>query len=111
MSAKRNDNYSGKGGEDIISDVAVFLKIFSDKTRIRLLNLLLKGEMNVGELSQQMHMSQSAISHQLRVLRHNNLVTARKDGKNVYYSIYDEHVKLLLNQCIVHVTNTKERLL
>ncbi len=106
-----NISTSENNSADIINDVSSFLKIFSDKTRISLLNCLLNGEMNVGQLSQSMQMSQSAISHQLRVLRQNKLVKYRKDGKNVYYSVYDEHVKLLLKQCIIHVANKKRHTL
>lgn len=87
--------------------LAEFFKIFGDETRIRILYILLEGEKNVGELAERLEMNQSAVSHQLRVLRQNDLVKYRKEGKTVYYSLDDEHVENLLEQGIVHIRHKR----
>ena len=79
--------------QNFIIDLAEFFRVFGDATRIRILWLLAKQEMNVGQLAEALDMTQSAVSHQLRVLRQNDLVKYRKDGKTVYYSLDDDHVK------------------
>ena len=89
--------------EAFTQDLAEFFKVFGDATRIRILRLLLQGEKNVGELAEAMDMTQSAISHQLRVLRQNALVKYRKEGKTVYYSLDDGHVRTVLEQGAVHI--------
>ena len=76
---------------DFVKDLAEFFKIFGDATRIRILRLLMDQEQNVGELADALDMTQSAVSHQLRVLRQNGLVRYRKEGKTVYYSLDDDH--------------------
>ena len=88
---------------DFIHDVADFFKVFGDSTRIRLLRLLLEKEMCVGDIAQHLQMNQSAVSHQLRVLRQNDLVKYRKEGKTVYYSLDDEHIKTVLEQGMCHI--------
>lgn len=89
--------------ENFIHDLAEFFKVFGDATRIRILRLLLQGEKNVGELAEEMDMTQSAVSHQLRVLRQNDLVKYHKEGKTVYYSLDDGHVRTVLEQGTVHI--------
>ncbi len=89
--------------KDFIQDVAEFFKVFGDVTRIRLLQSLLAGEKNVGEIAECLSMSQSAVSHQLRVLRQNLLVKYRKEGKTVYYSLDDEHVQTIIEQGMTHI--------
>ena len=79
---------------EFLLELADFFKIFGDGTRIRILQLLLAGEKNVGELAEALDMSQSAVSHQLRILRQNDLVKYRKEGKTVFYSLDDEHVRV-----------------
>ncbi|KXL51836.1 hypothetical protein CLNEO_28080 [Anaerotignum neopropionicum] len=93
--------------QEFIHDVAEFFKVFGDVTRIRILQSLLIGEKNVGELADSLDMSQSAISHQLRVLRQNNLVKYRKDGKAVFYSLDDGHVQTILEQGMVHIAHKR----
>ena len=83
---------------DFIHDVAEFFKVFGDGTRIKLLRLLLNQELCVGDIAQHLNMNQSAVSHQLRVLRQNNLVKYRKEGRTVFYSLDDEHIKTVLEQ-------------
>src|SRR5699024_6549226 len=89
--------------EDFVKDLAEFFKIFGDATRIRILRLLGEQERNVGELADALEMTQSAVSHQLRVLRQNDLVKYRKEGKTVYYSLDDEHVRTVLEQGTTHI--------
>lgn len=93
--------------DELIYDIADFFKVFGDSTRIKILYALLNREMCVGDLVEALDMNQSAISHQLRVLRQNDLVKFRKDGKAVIYSLDDEHVTLLLQQGICHIIHKK----
>lgn len=88
---------------DFVKDLAEFFKIFGDATRIRILRLLMDQEQNVGELADALDMTQSAVSHQLRVLRQNGLVRYRKEGKTVYYSLDDDHVQTVLEQGTTHI--------
>ena len=97
--------------EDIVKDVrehmpdgeqlqalADFYKVFGDFTRIRILCILLRCEMCVCDLAQTLDMTQSAISHQLRVLKQMKLVTNRREGKTVFYSLADGHIRTIINQ-------------
>ncbi len=93
--------------DELIYDVADFYKVFGDSTRIKILYTLLDREMCVGELVDELNINQSAISHQLRVLRQNDLVKFRKEGKTVIYSIDDEHVSVLLHQGLNHIIHKK----
>ncbi|HIY04495.1 MAG TPA: metalloregulator ArsR/SmtB family transcription factor [Candidatus Anaerotignum merdipullorum] len=93
--------------EDFVKDLAEFFKIFGDATRIRILRLLGEQERNVGELADALEMTQSAVSHQLRVLRQNDLVKYRKEGKTVYYSLDDEHVRTVLEQGTTHICHKR----
>lgn len=78
-------------------------KALGDPTRLRIISLLLENELCVHTLEAALGMSQSAISHQLRVLRQMNLVRFRKEGRHVYYSLDDEHVRELVKQGLLHV--------
>lgn len=84
-------------------DVAELFKNFSDSTRIRILYSLFKQERSVNEIAELLNMNQSAISHQLRLLKNSKLVSNRKEGKIVYYSLSDDHVYNIINQGIEHV--------
>ena len=92
---------------EFLLELADFFKIFGDGTRIRILQLLLAGEKNVGELAEALDMSQSAVSHQLRILRQNDLVKYRKEGKTVFYSLDDEHVRVVLEQGMTHIKHKR----
>ena len=92
---------------EFVQELAEFFKIFGDGTRIRILQTLLAGEKNVGELAEALEMSQSAVSHQLRVLRQNDLVKYRKEGKVVFYSLDDEHVYEVLEQGMEHLRHKR----
>ena len=84
--------------------LAELFKIMGDPTRLCIIRILLKGDMCVSHLAEAMAMGQSAISHQLRVLRTANLVTYRKEGKTAYYRLADDHIKILLDTGLEHVT-------
>lgn len=85
-------------------ELADFFKCFSDPTRIRILSLLCSGEQCVCEIAGELGMNQSAISHQLNLLRKSRLVSTRRDGKSVYYSLDDDHVKDILTCGRNHLT-------
>lgn len=88
-----------------VHELADLFKVLGDPTRIRIVQQLLNKEMCVTDIAESMGMGQSAISHQLRVLRQARLVTFRKEGKTVMYSLNDEHVVMLLSQGIEHVSH------
>ena len=83
-----------------------FFKVFSDSTRLQIVNALSLSKMCVCDLSNLLEMNQSAISHQLRVLRQNNLVKYEKKGKRVFYSLSDDHIKVLFNTGLEHIEET-----
>lgn len=93
--------------KEFMQELAEFFKIFGDGTRIRILQILLEGERNVGELAEALEMSQSAVSHQLRLLRQNDLVKYRKEGKTVFYSLDDEHIRMVLEQGMTHICHKR----
>ena len=89
--------------EENLYDLAELFKVFGDTTRIRILWALAESEMCVCDISFLLNMTQSAISHQLRVLKQARLIKFRKDGKVVYYSLDDEHVKQIFDQGLTHI--------
>lgn len=89
--------------EDKLYDLADFFKVFADSTRIKILYVLMCSEMCVCDLAQILNMTQSAISHQLRTLKQMNLVRNRRDGKVVFYSLADDHIKSILSQGLDHI--------
>ncbi len=89
--------------EEMIYDMADFFKVFSDSTRLKILYTLWQTEMCVRDLVEAVDMTQSAVSHQLRVLRQNNLVKCKREGKAIIYSLDDEHVFEILNQGLSHL--------
>ena len=93
--------------EEFIYDIADFFKVFGDSTRLILLHLLLEKDMCVGDIAEKLSMTQSAVSHQLRVLRQSDLVKFRKEGKAVIYSLDDYHVKDVLQAGISHIGHKK----
>ncbi|HHV64644.1 MAG TPA: helix-turn-helix transcriptional regulator [Peptococcaceae bacterium] len=92
-------------GTDLALELAEFYKVFGDISRIRILFALLDNELYVNELADLLNMSQSAVSHQLRILRQNKLVKVRKDGKNSLYSLDDEHVYRILTHGLEHISH------
>ena len=89
-------------GEEL-QNLAEFFRIFGDSTRVRILYVLFENEMCVYDIASILNMTQSAISHQLRILKQNRLVKFRKEGKTVLYTLADEHVFTILRQGIEHV--------
>ena len=89
--------------EEILYDVAELFKVFGDSTRIRIICALFESETCVYDLAACLEMTQSAISHQLRILKQANLVKFRRDGKLMYYSLDDEHVKQIFDAGYKHV--------
>lgn len=90
--------------EDELYDLADFFKIFADSTRIKMLYVLMCSEMCVCDLAQTLDMTQSAISHQLRTLKQMDLVRNRREGKTIFYSLADDHIKSILSQGMEHIT-------
>ena len=89
--------------EELLYDLAELYKVFGDSTRIRILYVLFESEMCVCDIAQLLNMSMSAISHQLRVLKQSRLVKFRREGKTVFYSLADDHVRSIINQGLEHV--------
>lgn len=89
--------------EENLYDLAELFKVFGDSTRIKILWALAEAEMCVCDIAALLNMTQSAISHQLRILKQARLVKNRKDGKVVYYSLDDAHVKQIFEQGLVHI--------
>lgn len=90
--------------KELLFGLSEFYKIFGDQTRLRILDLLLNKPLCVNEISEKLDVSQSAISHQLKILRLSNLVKTEKNGKKVYYSISDDHIKIILKYRLEHIS-------
>ena len=89
--------------EESLYDLAELFKVFGDTTRIRILYVLFESEMCVCDIAELLRMTQSAISHQLRLLKQFKLVKNRRDGKTVYYSLADDHVRSIIGQGMEHI--------
>lgn len=90
--------------EEKLYDLAEFYKVLGDSTRIKIICALLESEMCVCDIAALLCMNQSAISHQLRILKQSRLVKFRKEGKVVYYSLDDEHIKQIFDCGLIHIT-------
>lgn len=88
---------------DELYDLAELFKVFGDSTRIRILFVLFESEVCVCDLAQTLNMTQSAISHQLKILKQSKLVKSRREGKSVFYSLADEHVRTIIDQGREHI--------
>jgi ArsR family transcriptional regulator len=93
----------GMPQESVMQELADFYKVFGDPTRIKILCALFQSESCVCCLAEAVGMSQSAVSHQLRVLKQMKLVKNRREGKTVYYSLADAHIQSILNQGMEHI--------
>jgi ArsR family transcriptional regulator, lead/cadmium/zinc/bismuth-responsive transcriptional repressor len=91
--------------EDALFDLAELFKIFGDSTRIKILFVLLESDLSVNDITKVLHMTQSAISHQLRILKANGLVKYKRDGKSLIYSLADAHVNTILSQGLDHLAD------
>lgn len=89
--------------EETLYDLAELFKIFGDSTRIKILWALEESEMCVCDIAFLLNLTQSAVSHQLRILKQSNLVKSRREGKIIYYSLSDEHVKQIFEQGLSHI--------
>ncbi len=94
--------------KELLFGLSEFYKIFGDPTRLRILDLLLNKPLCVNEISEKIDVSQSAVSHQLKILRLSNLVTTDKIGKNVYYKISDDHIKVILKYGLEHISEVMQ---
>ena len=89
--------------EENLYDLAELFKVFGDSTRIRILFVLFEAEVCVCDIASALNMKQSAISHQLRILKQNKLVKSRREGKSIFYSLADSHVRTIINQGLDHI--------
>ena len=89
--------------EDNIYNLAELFKVFGDSTRIRILLLLQEKEASVNEIANERNMNQSAISHQLKNLKHSKLIKNRREGQTIYYSLDDDHVYKIIEMGLAHV--------
>ena len=89
--------------KEILEAIADLFKAFGDTTRVQILSHLLSGEMCVGDIAEAVELSQSAVSHQLRILKQMHLIKFRREGKNILYSLADDHVRTILEMGLEHV--------
>ncbi len=95
--------YANMPEETELYDLAELFKIFSDSSRIRILFVLFEAEVCVCDLAKMLQMSQSAVSHQLRILKQSKLVKSRREGKSIFYSLADDHVRTIIAQGRDHI--------
>ena len=103
MPYKNVEGLIGDIGEEELLDLAELFKMFADSTRIKILYDLFDGEKNVSEICDDIEMNQSAVSHQLKLLKTSKLVNSRRDGKAVIYSLADDHVKTIIAMGKEHI--------
>lgn len=92
-----------------IQDLSEIFKLFADETRLRIICAILNTELCVCDLCELLGLSQSAVSHQLQLLRSSKLVKYRKEGKQVYYSLEDEHIENIIKMALAHITEGDEK--
>lgn len=88
---------------ELLFELADLFKVFGDSTRLRIMVLISDSELAVNDIAEALKMEQSTISHQLRVLRQNKLVRVRRDGKQMYYALNDDHVKKIIDMGADHI--------
>ena len=93
--------------KETMDAIAELFKGFADSTRVHILSLLARQELCVTDIAETVDVSQSAISHQLRILKQSRLVKFRREGKTIFYSLLDEHVHSILSQGMEHITESK----
>ena len=98
-----NQFLENEPAEDVLMDLGDLFKIFGDTTRIKILFALFKNEESVGEIARKLAMTDSAVSHQLKVLKDNKLIKFRREGKSIFYSLADDHVISILSQGLEHI--------
>ena len=92
--------------ETELYDLSELFKVFGDSTRIRILFVLFEAEVCVCDLAEALNMTQSAISHQLKILKQNKLVKSRREGKSVFYSLADDHVRTIISMGLEYIEET-----
>ncbi len=95
--------------DEVLSDLSDLFKVFGDTTRMRILYALWESELCVCALAEHLGMTQSAISHQLKVLKANHLAGSRREGKTIYYFLADDHVRAIIAQGYDHLTEEREK--
>ena len=95
---------AGLPDEGSLADLAELFKVFGDSTRIKIVFVLSEADVCVCDLAEALHMTPSAISHQLRILKSSRLVKSRREGKSVFYSLDDDHVRTVISQGMEHIT-------
>lgn len=90
--------------DDLLFELADFFKVFGDSSRIKILTCLYDKETCVQELADKLNMTQSAVSHQLKLLKMSKLIKNRRDGKQIYYSLADDHVSTIISMGIEHIS-------
>lgn len=88
---------------DTLFELSEFFKFFGDTTRIRIIQILLSGEISVNEIAEKLKLEQSVVSHQLRILRTANLVKPRRDGRKMFYGLDDEHIGMIFRIGLSHI--------
>lgn len=91
------------------NNLSEFFKIFGDSSRLRILNYLLDGEKCVSEIAEALNFSSSAVSHQLKALRTSNIVRRRKEGKQIFYTLSDKHIQIILKYAYEHIQEGVEK--
>lgn len=89
--------------EDVLYEIAELFKVFGDSTRTRIISALFEKELCVCDIADLLHMTKSAVSHQLRTLRQTKIVKSRRSGKEIYYSLDDEHIKKIYQMALEHL--------
>ena len=92
---------------DTLFELSEFFKFFGDTTRIRIIEILMSGEISVNEIAEKLQLGQSAVSHQLRILRTAGLVKPRRAGRTIYYSLDDEHIGMIFKTGLAHILHKK----
>ncbi len=92
---------------EVLFELSEFFKFFSDTTRIRIIEILLNGEISVNEIAEKLNLGQSAVSHQLCLLRTAHLIRPRKEGRTVFYALDDDHIGLIFQTGLTHILHKK----
>lgn len=92
---------------ETLFELSEFFKFFGDTTRIRIIQILIAGEISVTEIAEKLNLEQSLISHQLRILRTANLVKPRREGRKMFYSLDDEHIEEIFNAGLTHILHKR----
>lgn len=102
-SVKKDEVLLQQPDDEILYDLAELFKVFGDSTRIKILYALLETELCVYDIAKLLNMTQSSVSHQLRILKNSKLVKFRREGKSIFYSLDDEHVRKIINMGMEHI--------